>query len=94
MKGAHTALRDKQEATSRYVLASLLLQNDDVIRTIRRELRKVVNVLIPEDHIRDVLRDEVIKRDVLEGPGAEEAKKRIRRADKQADRASTPGNAA
>jgi hypothetical protein len=88
-KGAHVALRDKQEATSRYVLAALILEDQDLIKVIRRELRKVVDVLIPEDDIRAVLRDEVIKRDALEGPAAEEAQKRVRRADRQASRPVT-----
>ena len=69
-KGAHIELRDKQDATSRYTLAALLLHNDTVVSAVRRELRRLVDVLVDEESIARVLRDEVIKRDALEGPTA------------------------
>lgn len=76
-KGAPAALRDRQDATSRYLLASLLLNNQSVIATIRRELRRVVDVLVDDSDIERVLRNEVIKRDTLEGPAAEVAGQRV-----------------
>ncbi len=45
------ALRDKQDATSRYTLAALILNNESVIGVIRRELRRVVDVLVDEKQI-------------------------------------------
>jgi hypothetical protein len=80
-KGACEELRDKQDATSRYTLAALLLYNDAVIATIRRELRRVVDVLVDDESIIKVLRDEVIKRDAVEGPNAEAATKRVNRTE-------------
>jgi hypothetical protein len=77
LRGAHVALCDKQAATSRYILAALLLKDSDVLAALRRELRKVVDVLVREDEIEAVLRNEVIKRDALEGPEAEEATARV-----------------
>lgn len=77
-KGVHIALRDRQEATSRFLLAALLLENESVIGVIRRELRRAVDVNVSEDEIVAVLRNEVVKRDALEGPGAEAALARIR----------------
>lgn len=87
-KGAHLALRDRQDATSRYMLAALLVHNESVIAVIRRELRRVVDVLVDEKVVLKVLRDEVIKRDALEGPAAEEASKRINRKAAKVKRAS------
>jgi hypothetical protein len=84
VKGAHIELRDRQDASSRYMISALLLNNDPVITTIRRELRRVVDVAVDEDVILSVLRDEVIKRETLEGPAAELAAKRV---SKRADRA-------
>lgn len=78
-KGAHIELRDKQDATSRYTLAALIVENDAVRSTIRRELRKLVEVQVDEDDILKVLQNEVIKRDVLEGPDAEAAARRVNR---------------
>jgi len=78
-KGAHIALRDRQDATSRFVLAALLVNNDSVLGIIKRELRRVVNVSVSESEVLSVLRDEVIKRDALEGPLAESANRRVNR---------------
>ncbi|MDB5325754.1 MAG: type restriction enzyme terminus family protein [Phycisphaerales bacterium] len=75
-RGAHTELRDRQDATSRYLLAALLIENDSVIAAIRRELRRVVDVLVDDEDVVRVLREEVIKRDNLEGPLAEAANRR------------------
>lgn len=78
-KGAHIEMRDKKDATSRYVLASLVLNNESVLSVIRRELRRVVEVNVDESEIAAVLRDQVIKRDALEGPEADEAARRVSR---------------
>jgi predicted type IV restriction endonuclease len=87
IKGAHIELRDRQDATSRFTIAALLLENDNVRQAIRRELRRVVDVLVDEADIIKVLRDEVIKRDVVEGPEAESAARRVNRTEVRALRA-------
>ncbi len=79
VKGAHIDLRDRQDASSRFMLAALLLNNESVMGSIRRELRRVVDVLVDDEVILKVLREEVIKRDALEGPAAEAALKRVMR---------------
>jgi predicted type IV restriction endonuclease len=89
LKGAHIELRDRQDATSRYMLAALLTSNSNVIGTLRRELRRIVDVLVDEGELVRVLHAEVIKRDALEGPDAEAAAKRVSRAEAKASRAST-----
>lgn len=79
-RGAPSELHDKQEATSRFLLATVILNNKDVLRIVRRELRRVVDVSVSEEDIQKVIAQEVIKRDVLEGPQAEEAAARVRKA--------------
>jgi predicted type IV restriction endonuclease len=76
-KGAHVDLHARQEATSRYLLAALLVNNDSVLGVIRRELRRVVDVIVSDDDILQVLKSEVIKRDCLEGQSAEIAQKSV-----------------
>lgn len=83
-KGAHIELRDRQDATSRYVVAALLTENSAVVGAIRRELRRVVDVLVDDDEIHKVLREEVIKRDAMEGPDAEAAVRRVNRVEGKA----------
>jgi predicted type IV restriction endonuclease len=78
-RGAQEEMRDRKDATSRYVLSALILNNDSVLNAIRRELRRVVEVNVDEADIAHVLRDQVIKRDVLEGPEAEAATRRVLR---------------
>lgn len=89
-KGAHIEHRDRQDATSKYMLAALLTNNDAVLSTIRRELRRVVEANIEESIILKVLKDEVIKRDTLEGPDAETATRRITRHESRSLRVSKP----
>ena len=95
-RGAQAEMRDRKDATSRYILSAVILHNDSVMNTIRRELRRVVEVNVDAADIAAVLRDQVIKRDVLEGPEAEAAARRVqRRSDRsivtpREDRTDTP----
>ncbi|HYE03413.1 MAG TPA: type I restriction enzyme HsdR N-terminal domain-containing protein [Phycisphaerales bacterium] len=83
-KGVHVELRDRQDATSRFLIAALLLHNDSVQNALRRELRRVVDINVSEDEIVRVLEAEVIKRDAVEGPAADEAASRVKRAENRA----------
>lgn len=90
VKGAHVDRRDRQDATSRYILAALLLNNESVLGSIRRELKRVVDVNVNESEILHVLRDEVIKRDALEGPLADKAVSKITRREGRSLRERRP----
>jgi len=85
-KGAPSALRDRQDATNRFLVAALLLENDAVLSMIRRELRKIVDVIVDDAEITRVLHNEVIKREVLEGEPAIAAANRVKRAESKAVR--------
>jgi len=79
----------QRQALSRFFVGALL-QTDTVLDVIRRELRRVSpDVRIDTAQIKDVLVSEVIKRDVLEGDKADEARKKIARAANIALRATT-----
>lgn len=67
----------------------MILYNEDVHAVIRRELRRVVDILVPDEDIIRVLKDDVLKRDALEGLGAEDAETRIRKADSRQLRSKT-----
>lgn len=78
-----------KEATSRYVVAQLLLDQGSV-RTVRRQLRRLFPGLkVSEDDLDLLLRTEVLKREVLEGEKAEAAEKMIRRASRRRQRAES-----
>jgi len=81
-----------KQALSRFFVGAML-QTEPVLDVIRRELRRVSpDVRIDIDQIRSVLTTEVIKREVLEGDKAEEARKKVAKAANKALRA-TPSRA-
>jgi hypothetical protein len=70
----------RKQALSRYFLGAVLL-TDSVLDVMRRELRRISpDVKIDTDQLREVLVNEVIKREVLDGEKAETARKKISRA--------------
>jgi predicted type IV restriction endonuclease len=72
--------RDQRQALSRFTIAAVL-QSDAVVSVIRRELRRLSpDVRIEVDEIQSVLLNEVLKRDVVEGDQAADAKKKLARA--------------
>lgn len=87
LKSALHDYHDQKEALSRFFLGAMVL-SDSVVDVIRRELRRVSpDVRIDTDEIRTVLSNEVIKREVMEGDKADEARKKIARAANKALRA-------
>jgi hypothetical protein len=67
----------QRQALSRFFIGAML-QTDTVVDVVRRELRRLSpDVRIESDQIRDVLINEVIKREVLEGEKAIDARKKI-----------------
>jgi predicted type IV restriction endonuclease len=88
-KDALTQYRDRQDATNRFLLAAILVNSDSVMSAIRREVRRTTDMLIDPESIEKVLREQVIKRDALEGEPAVAAARRFNR---RSDRAiAKPG---
>lgn len=74
----------QRQAMSRFYLGAMIL-SDAVIDTIRRELKKISpGVRFDSEEIREAMTHEVIKREVLEGDKAVEARKKIARAQTKA----------
>lgn len=70
----------QQQALSRFFIGALVL-SDPVLDVLRRELRRVSpDVKIDTEQIKGVLVQEILKRDVVEGEKAEEARRKIARA--------------
>lgn len=81
-KSALGDFHTQKQALSRFFIGAMVL-SDPVLDVIRRELRRISpDVKIDSDQIRNVLVSEVIKRDVMEGEKADEARKKISRASK------------
>lgn len=78
----------QKQALSRFFVGAML-QTDPILEVIRRELRRISpDVRIDIDQIKSVLLNEVIKREVIEGDKADEARKKIAKATTKALRAS------
>ena len=79
----------QRQALSRYFLSAMIL-SDNIIDTIRRDLRKISpGVKIEVEEIHSVLVQEVLKREVVEGDKADEARKKVNRiAGRQRTRAT------
>lgn len=76
VKSGLYAYHDHLQATNKFYLAAIVL-SDPVIDTLRRELRRVSDVKVEVDELRTLLKEEVIKRDVLEGEKADAAHKKV-----------------
>lgn len=72
--------RDQKQALSRFSVAAVI-QSEPVVAVIRRELRRLSpDIRIEADEVQAVIVNEVLKRDVLEGDQATEAKRKLARA--------------
>lgn len=70
----------QRQALSRFFLGALIL-SEPVLEVVRRELRRTMpDVKIELEQIATVLSSEVLKREVLDGEKADEARRKIARA--------------
>lgn len=80
IKSALNDFSAQRQALNRFYIAATLL-TDHVLDVIRRELRHISpDVKIDTEQIRSVLTQDVLKRDVIEGERADEARKKVNRA--------------
>jgi hypothetical protein len=80
LKSALGEFHTQQQALSRFFLGAMVTSNP-VLEVIRRELRRLSpDVRIDLEQIKSVLMQDVLKREVVEGEKADEARKKINRA--------------
>lgn len=78
VKDAREEFHEKILTFNRFILGALVL-GEVVVGVIRRELRKLsAGVPVTQKEIKQVLSDEVLKRDVLDGEEAAKAQNRVR----------------
>ncbi len=93
-KSALSDFYDQKQALSRYTIGAVLL-TDPVLAILKRELKRVSpDVKIDTEQISSVLKEEVLKREVVEGDKAEEARRRIAKAASKALRSKVEKGAA
>jgi hypothetical protein len=85
---------DQKQALSRFTIGAVLL-TEPVLTIVKRELKRISpDVRIDIDQIQTVLENEVLKREVVEGDKADEARKRIAKAVNKALRSKTEKSSA
>lgn len=83
----------QKQALSRFFLGAMVL-SDPILEVMRRELRRVSpEVRIDVEQIRTVLANEVLKREVMEGDQADDAKRKIARSAGKSLRATSKEDA-
>jgi len=87
---AKSSLEDfytQKQATNRFMVGNLLSE-DIVLNAVRKELKTIFpDIKVSTDEIKNVLLNEVLKREILEGEEAEEAKRKIAKAAKRKEKA-------
>lgn len=70
----------QKQSLSKFFIGQILL-SDSVLETIKKSVKKITpNAKLDTDDIRDVIANEVVKREIFEGDKADEAKKKIIKA--------------
>lgn len=85
-KQALNEYHERIEAVNRYSIGAVLL-TETIINAIRREVRRMSpSIKIESDDIQKILAGEVIKREVLEGEKADDARKKLARIMKRLEK--------
>jgi hypothetical protein len=80
VKSALEEYHDQKQATNKFVLAAAIL-SDPALELIRRELRRMSpDLRVEVEELRTTITQDVLKRDVVEGEQAEQARKKLSRA--------------
>lgn len=78
-KSAMSEYRDRKDATSRFMVAAILLHDESIKSAVRREIRRITDIFVEPELIDKMLRNEVLKRETIEGEQAESATRRVLR---------------
>jgi hypothetical protein len=80
VKSALEAYPDQKQAMSKFVLAAAIL-SDPVLEVVRRQLRRMSpDLRVETDDLRTAISQDVLKREVIEGEHANQARKKLSRA--------------
>lgn len=85
-KGTMAEFLMHKQVTNKFTVAAVL-QTDFVLEVLRREIRRMSSgVKVEVEYLRSLLRDEVLKRDLVEGDEAKAASQNIKRLQRAATR--------
>jgi len=82
-KQALDEYHEQRQILNRHVVAAMVI-SEPILKTLRRELRKMApKMKISTDDIEELLKTEILKRDIVESDGIKNAKRKLRRAAKR-----------
>lgn len=82
VKSAIEAYHEQKQALNKFVIGAIVL-NDPVVNVVKREIKRLSpKIKVDDEQVRNVLENEVLKREVVEGEKADEARKKIGRGGK------------
>jgi hypothetical protein len=88
-KGTMAELLLHKQVTSKFTVAAVL-QTDFLLEVLRREIRRMSSgVKVEVEYLRSILRDEVLKRDLVDSDEAKAANQNIKRLQRAATRKKT-----
>jgi hypothetical protein len=79
---------EKTQLVNQYTIAQLLL-SEPITNAIKREIRRLSDIKLDDNEIKDTLQTLVIKRDLIESEEAKNAEKTVRKLQKAVERKST-----
>lgn len=83
VKSAIEAYHEQKQALSKFVIGAIVL-DDAVVSVIKREIKKrSPKIKVDDEQVRNVLENEVLKREVVEGEKADEARRKIGKSTRQ-----------
>lgn len=79
-KQALREYQEQREILNREIVSAVLL-SEPILKAVRRELRKMsTGIKIDTDDVRDILTNDIIKREIIEGGDIKYAKRKVTRA--------------
>ena len=92
IKSGLYAYHDQIQATNKFYLGALIL-SDPILEAIRRELRRITpDVKVPIEDLRNVLIQDVLKREVIECEKADIAKKKVQKIARKLQKSKKENN--
>ncbi|MDO9530404.1 MAG: hypothetical protein Q7J27_14770 [Syntrophales bacterium] len=75
---------EHKKSVNKFVIGAIL-QMDQTVDLVRRELRRITpGIKIERDEIQDIIKNEILKREIVDGKPAEEAKTSVKKASAKA----------
>jgi hypothetical protein len=91
-KGKMTDLLHQKQVTNKFTVAALLISHDperrglEVLDHLRKEIRRLSGIKVEVDYLRDLLTNEIVKRDLIDSEEAKAAFQNVKRLQRTAAR--------